>query len=445
MRSTRRQLSSRGLGLGVFLGPLGVAACGAATSGGANLPAKQVRPGITLNWRSYVNNQPLLTEVERQWTETHPQIKLSHSFTAAGEILQKVTAEVAAGTPSDVALLGYRDVPAVQRHLLSLEPYMRRDKYALQDFVPAAINQYKYGSSYYALPNSFPVRVGVYNASLFRERGVKVPPATWDGAWSWDEHAAATRSLTGARGDEKVWGMSWDKAAGTPNLLQVMLFCNNNGGAFIREDGKECLVHQPRAREALQYMQDLIQRYQAAPAPAELQQPNADLFVLGKAAWGSFGPASVAAYRRQLTFEWALGPLPLGPGAKQRTTIMDGSAWMALRDGANREEAWELVQTLVSPAYERAAAELQGYVPARRALMAEYAGTEPPKNAKIMLEASERTYLLPKTPWAAEADAAVAPLLGELWAGKKSAGAAADAAKRLLDPILPKEFSFRTD
>lgn len=44
---------------------------------------------------------------------------------------------------------------------------------------------------------------------------------------------------------------------------------------------------------------------------------------------------------------------------------MDGSAWMALRDGANREEAWELQLLLASPEYERAAAELQGYVPAR--------------------------------------------------------------------------------
>ena len=441
MTNTRRRLVGSGMllsGSGVF-----AAACGAG--GASALPTKQVRSGITLIWRSYINNEPLMAEINKIWSAKHPQVKLSHTFSTAAEILQKLTAELAAATPPDVSMLGYRDVPAVQRHLLSLEPYMKRDKYAIQDFVPAAINQYKYGTSYYALPNSFPVRVGVYNATLFRERGVKLPPATWDGAWTWDEHAATVRTLTGQRGADHVWGMSWDKSAGVPNLLQVMLFCNNNGGAFLREDGKECQVNQPRAREALQYMQDLILRHQAAPPPAELPQPNADLFVQGKAAWGSFGPASVAAYRRQLNFEWALGPLPLGPGAKQRTTIMDGSAWMALRDGTNREEAWELVQTLVSPEYERAAGELQGYVPARRPIMAEYAGTEPPKNAKIMLEASERTYLLPKTPWAAEAETASAPLLRELWDGKKSANTVADEVKRLLDPILQKEFSFRTD
>jgi ABC-type glycerol-3-phosphate transport system substrate-binding protein len=192
-------------------------------------------------------------------------------------------------------------------------------------------------------------------------------------------------------------------------------------------------------------MQDLIHRWHAAPAPADVAQPNADLFLQGKVAWGAFGPASVAAYRRTLTFDWALAPVPLGAGARQRTTVMDGSAWMLLRDGAAHEEAWELLQTLVSPEYERAAGELVGYVPARRALMAEYVSATPPRNAQIMLQASERTYLLPQTPWAAEAESAVSPLLAELWSGAKGANVVAEEAKRLLDPILQKEFSFRTD
>ncbi|HEX2037221.1 MAG TPA: extracellular solute-binding protein [Chloroflexota bacterium] len=442
---SRRQVVG---GLGALAGALGMACAGAGgAGGGATLPAKQIRPGTTLHWRSYVNNEALLVEVDRLWTEKQPQVTAVHAFTPAAEILQKVIGEVAAGTPVDVTLLGYRDVPALQRHLVALEPYMRRDRYPIQEFVPAAIDQYRYGNSAYALPNSFPVRVGVYNASLFAERGLKPPPATWDGAgWTWDELANTARALSGARGGgEPVWGLGWDKGAGVPNLLQVILFCNNNGGTFLREDGRECLLTQPRSREALQFMQDLIQRWQVAPAPGEVAQPGADLFVQGKVAWASFGPASVAAYRRTITFDWAVGPLPLGPGGKQRTTVMDGSAWMLLRDGANRDAAWELLQTLVSPEYERAAAHHVGYVPPRRALMAEYASGEPPRHARIMLEASERTYLFPKTPWIAEADAALAPLLGELWSGKGSVNAVTEAAKGLLDPLLQRDFSFRTD
>jgi multiple sugar transport system substrate-binding protein len=444
----RRRYLQLAAGVGASLPGVVLAACGGnggagAGSGTAALPAKKVRPGTSLTWRSYINNEPLMTEINKIWSAKHPDVKLTHAFSTAAEIAQKVTSEIAAGTPVDVAMSSYRDVPSFQRYLTNMEPYARRDKFALTEFVPAAINQYKFGTGIYAVPNSFPVRVGMYNATIFAERGIKPPPTTWDAAWSFDDFVNVARAANNPKGDQTIWAVGWDKAAALPNLIQVMLFCNNNGGAVLSEDGKECLLTQPRAREALQFMQDLIQRHRVAPAPGDVAQPGADLFAQGKVAWASFGPASVATYRKTLTFEWGLTPVPLGPGAKQRTTVMDGSAWMML-EGQNKEEAWELAQTLVSPEYERAAGELQGYVPARKALMAEYTKSEPPKNFKLLAEASERTYLVPKTPWMAEADAALAPLLADLWAGKKSANVVAEDGKRVLDPILKKDFSFKT-
>jgi len=436
-------------GASILAGALGAACAGGpgggAAGGGADLPPKRLRPGTALTWRSYINNDALLTEVGRLWAARHPDIKLTHAFSTAAEITQKLVGEIAAGTPVDVAMSGYRDVPSLQRNLGNLQPYMRRDRYAVQEFVPAAVNQYRFGNGQYALPNSFPVRVGVYNATLFAERGVKPPPTSWDApGWTWDDFLTAARTLNNPRPEQPIWALGWDKAAGLPNLLQVILFCTNNGGAVLSEDGKECLLTQPRAREALQFMQDLIQRHRVAPAPEDVPQPNADLFQPGRVAWASWGPASLAAYRKMITFDWALSPVPTGAGAKQRSTVMDGSAWMLLDAGANKEEAWELLQTLVSPEYERAAADLVGYVPPRRAMMAEIARTAPPANFEVLVAASERTYLFPQTPWIGEADAALAPLLAELWAGKKGANVVAEEAKRLLDPILKKEFSFKT-
>ncbi|MGH2352362.1 MAG: ABC transporter substrate-binding protein [Chloroflexota bacterium] len=444
--SRRRYLAAIGAAAGVsgvFMA--GCGRLGSADERAAPLPAKRMRPGTTLTLRSYIGNEALLNEVNHLWAAKHPDITLTHAFSRAAEITEKLIGEIAAGTPVDVAMSGYRNVPALQRHLANLEPYARRDRFALQEFVPAAVNQYRYGAGQYALPNSFPVRVGVYNATLFAERGVALPPSTWDApGWTWNDFVDATRALNTPRADPPAWAVGWDKAAGRPNLLQVILFCNNNGGAFLREDGKECLLTQPRSREALQFMQDLIQRHHVAPVPETLAQPGADLFIQGRVAWASFGPASVARYRQTITFDWAVSPLPLGAGAKQRSTIMDGSAWMMLDAAPNKEEAWELVQTLVSPEYERAAGQLVGYVPPRRALMADYASSAPPKHFRMLLEASERTYLIPKTPWIAEADSTLAPLLEELWAAKSSANTVAEEAKRLLDPILQRDFSFKT-
>ena len=39
----------------------------------------------------------------------------------------------------------------------------------------------------------------------------------------------------------------------------------------------------------------------------------------------------------------------------------------------------------------------------------------------------------------------MSPLLAELWSGARGANVVAEEAKRLLDPILQREFSFRTD
>src|SRR5436305_1851679 len=110
-----------------------LAACGTrgATGNQAVLPAKQLRAGVTLTWRSYVGDQ-LAAEVGKLWAAKHPDIKLTHAPSTAAEITQKLIAEIAAGTPVDVAMTGYRDVPALQRQLANMDPYIRRDKFAIQ-------------------------------------------------------------------------------------------------------------------------------------------------------------------------------------------------------------------------------------------------------------------------------------------------------------------------
>src|SRR5689334_17744902 len=89
VRNTRRQWAAAASALAGGL----AAACGAGNSGGdktAALPPKKVRSGTTLTWRSYINNDSLLAEVNRLWTAKHPDIKISHAFSTAAEITQKL-------------------------------------------------------------------------------------------------------------------------------------------------------------------------------------------------------------------------------------------------------------------------------------------------------------------------------------------------------------------
>jgi ABC-type glycerol-3-phosphate transport system substrate-binding protein len=122
---------------------------------------------------------------------------------------------------------------------------------------------------------------------------------------------------------------------------------------------------------------------------------------------------------------------------------MGGSAWVPPAATKNKEEAWELMQHLTSPEVERAQIKHVGIMPARRAVLDEYAAEEPPKHMKLVLRAAEAAILIPQTPWYPEAESAALSLLNELWESKRSAGVTGQEIKRQVDEILKQPFAFK--
>jgi ABC-type glycerol-3-phosphate transport system substrate-binding protein len=241
-------------------------------------------------------------------------------------------------------MLVYGNVPKVQPQMRDLTPFTKRDRFPEKDFFPPSIEQYRYKGNSFAMPYDLPIRCFWYNAALFRERGVTLPPANWDDpGWSWNDFTESARRLTRVEPNpaDSVWGVRW-----------------------------------------------------GVDMPA--------LFVMG------------------------------------------GSAWVVPQSNTNPEEAWELVQHLISPEVERAQIKHVGIMPARRAVMEEYGAQEPPKNMKMVLRGAETCQLLPKSPWWPEAEQIAKPILDELWTGARSPSAAAQEIKRLVDEQLKQPFTFKT-
>lgn len=446
-RSTRRRMALRAAAGGSGLTAAVLAACAPP---GQKAPdavgAKRLRPGTTVTWRTYVGTPPLPDEINKLWTAKHPDIKITSETIAFGPHLPKLIADMAADTPPEVALVQYPEVPKVQPMLTNLAPYMARDRFPEKDFFPGSIEQYRFGGHSYALPIDFPIRAVLYNASMFQERGIKLPPTGWDDAgWSWDEYAEAARRATrvdGNRPEDSVWGVRW--GANLPGLFEAIFFLINNDSQFLNKEGTECLLTQTGAVETLQFMHDLIQRWRVAPTPADLKVvPGGDRFIAGKTAMDIFRPVVLAGYRRDISFEWGIAPLPRGPRGKGRHTIMGGSAWAPPAPNKNKEEAWELLQHLTSPEVQRLQIQHVGIMPARRAVLEEYAGQEPPKNMRMVLRGADTTVPFPQTPWFPDAMTAVAPLLNQLWEGAISPSVAAQEAKRQIDPVLKQEYQLK--
>ena len=95
----------------------------------------------------------------------------------------------------------------------------------------------------------------IYNTTAFQQVGAGTPDATW----TWDRLADVVRQVM-AR-DANALGMS---------MPPYELPLRGNGGDILSTDEKRCILDQPAAVEAIQWMGDLRQRQRVVPGPPEL-------------------------------------------------------------------------------------------------------------------------------------------------------------------------------
>jgi ABC-type glycerol-3-phosphate transport system substrate-binding protein len=74
---------------------------------------------------------------------------------------------------------------------LPLDPYIRRDRYDIEDFFPLAQEEFVRDGVTYGLCQGWGAIILIYNKNLFEERGV-----FYSDDWTWDDFMAACRRLT---------------------------------------------------------------------------------------------------------------------------------------------------------------------------------------------------------------------------------------------------------
>ena len=132
----------------------------------------------------------------------------------------------------------------------------------------------------------------------------------------------------------------------------------------------------------------------------------------------------------------------LAPGASRqggREELGGGNTFGVASKGQLREEAWTFFKHLTSPASVTAMA--SQYFPARKSSLQAFLDTEaragrPPANRQMAVAAMQNARVRPNHPRYAEVQTILDEELGVLWRQGGAAQAAADAAKRRIDPIL---------
>ncbi|NLT30129.1 MAG: sugar ABC transporter substrate-binding protein [Propionibacterium sp.] len=247
-----------------------------------------------------------------------------------------------------------------------IEPYIANDNLMeigadyddlKEDWVPAAVEQYTYDGTLWGVPALTDGGIAVYyNADLLAEAGVTpedLNDLTWSPDGQGDTFLPIARKLTkdaaGVRGDEDgfdganpdVWGYS-----AAQDLQGIYYnFVGSNGGEFQDEDGT-FIFDSPEAAGAFQYLVDLINEHQVAPAASNTNNNGdftRDQFLQGKIALFQSGVYNLKNVADGADFEWGIAPMPAGPEGRVsvvNTIIVAGNAGSDTPEETQRVLRW---------------------------------------------------------------------------------------------------------
>ena len=382
-------------------------------------------------------------ELLKAFNAKYPQIKTEQLYTPQ-ETGAKLDSLLSAGTPPDIFYVANgADVTtrAARGSLHELGPLARRDKFETSDFFENALGLYQLCGKQYAYPLDFPNQQLYYNIDLFEQAGVKAPPTTWtDTTWTFDRFLDSARRVTKETGGGTQWGYLTAHNA----FRNWWVWVAANGGEMLDKDNKTCLLNEPAAVEAFQFLQDLVFKHRVMPDPKQYTEAGTNLngFFNGRGAMSTL-PPWLGQVRRDMKQRWDVAPHPRGSNAKARWACAGGGTGLALAStqtgGKNVNEAWELLKFASQKPQVEVFTRINGIVPPLKSVANSpvFADpNQPPKGVKIFTDGAQFLRSDPSIVRWGDITRAITEELGALWSNTANARTVADGIKRKVDGIL---------
>jgi multiple sugar transport system substrate-binding protein len=303
-------------------------------------------------------NQELIREFERE----HPRLRVRLINDPSQRSMDKLQTMFAAGEPPDVmSIHGAYFVPlAAKGALLDLEPVIEGDPgFNLPDFYPGLLDLCRYRGKLYSLPRYASVYVMFYNMDLFDAAGVVYPKA----GWTWDDYLAAAKRLT-VRSDDpnrRQYGCIIDFWG---SRLYPWIW--QNGGQILNDDRSRCLIDQPQAVEALQFLVDLRDKHQvAAPSDSTDRNMALDAFKAGHIGMYMTGAWDIQTLQPVESLRWGVAPLPR---RRRQATLLGTENYAIAARTKHPRQAWRLMAFLLRGSSQQRMAERLEKQPSRRSV-----------------------------------------------------------------------------
>jgi multiple sugar transport system substrate-binding protein len=454
LRPSRRRVMGAGLaGLASL-----AAACGSGTQGAQSRPAEQSsapagRPAAGPLW---ILDHPLQLPVRKaleqriaDFEKAFPGAKVEYDgVVEPNDNQEKFAILVAAGTMPDVSAT-HTAFLQQYTHFSDVGPYLAKDKSVkADDYFPTIFQAFKVvpeGASsprQIGLPREVHATILYYARNALQAAGLKEPGKDW----THTEFIDYALKLTDWKDDAQQAKWAIQNATNLGGASSGLSMFWQFGAEFFSADGKQCIIDQPQAREALQYLADLVLKHHAAPSPVEatnsgLTGSQQAQFSTGRFRMYASNQNTAPVGSNAVSFDWDIQAIPQVPG-KKRATRMAGNAYGIITNGKNKnpDMSWELIKFFVGEEGSRLQMEAGNFMSHKKAVEKWPETRGPAKNGKVVFEVMENWARLENRPkgW----DKAMVPINRE-WTrvqnGQQSIGELINICKPEAEAILRQE------
>jgi len=354
-------------------------------------------------------NQRLIADFEKQRPTIHVEIINDPSQRA----MDKLQTSIAAGKAPDVmSIHGAYFLPfAAKGALLDLQPLIDKDaQFDLGDFYPQLLPLCRYEGRLRSLPRYSSVYVLFYNQDLFDEAGVAYP----NDSWTWADYLAAAQKLTRHSADpaRQRYGCVIDFWG-----ARIYPWIWQNGGQILDQSRTKCLLDQPPAVEALQFLVDLAAKHKVAPCISqEDSRETREWFKAGRVAMFMSGAWDVQVLRRSPALRWDIAALPK---QKEHATLAGTENYAIAATTKHPKQAWELFKFLLSPHSQEVMAAQVDKQPSRRSVaQGAYLHAKVGYDRRVLVDALGYGKLAPNVPEWDRISHLIQDRLDEIWIGE---------------------------
>lgn len=324
--------------------------------------------GLAGAWTDTFNS--LITEFGRK----HPNIKVTaqkpqgNSPNPASDTISSIQNQLVAGSPPDVAQLGFSDLDftvnqlrakpldvlvgkeEVQRNFNGTLPYAERAR-TLDDW----------DGHTYGVPFVFSTPVLYFNANLFGQAGLDAskPPATWA------EVNTAAQAIATKTGQGGVYIDCLTKSA-KDWCFQSMV--RSNGGRVVSEDRRSLGFADAPAVEVAKMAQDLVN---SGAMPKLNQKQGYEAFARGEVGMILETSAIQGTFVTGAKDKWDLRSAPMPRFGDKAVVPTNSGAGLHIlsNDPAKQRASWELIKFLTSDSAYTSISKNIGYLPLRTGLL----------------------------------------------------------------------------